>query len=149
MKKAITVGVDEKGAAKLLAGPDIPFVDQRKKFSAMRTGALPKGIASVEFYVREGYTFGVDTAAQKLRENGHIIDVDGVGYPPEVYQARLEWRANDGAERRKAEAEKRPYKPTSEIPTKRSDLSDAPEDSHENAYHFGHSPKAPTHKKKE
>lgn len=67
MKKAITIGLKANGRVEVLASPDVPFLEQHKKFTAYKLGDLPKGITAVEFYVRERATTGIDRAAEARR----------------------------------------------------------------------------------
>ena len=49
MKIAITVGVDAKGQAKIIPGPDVPRAEQRKSFKSLKAAGLGDKWAAIIF----------------------------------------------------------------------------------------------------
>lgn len=54
MRSAITLALDAKGKATLVAGPEVPIGQQKTDFAKLRSEELPKGVASVELWTSDG-----------------------------------------------------------------------------------------------
>lgn len=54
MRTALTIGIDGKGKAKLLAGPDVAAGTQREKFFALHTGEPSKEFERIELWQSDG-----------------------------------------------------------------------------------------------